>query len=1530
MKIISFLIVLVVGVTELNAASMLEIVLHHENNFILQYFYEEIQRNPDSWLLEYEKIYNTQSIVVLGLVINLIIAFFVLIQYFYQLITLDKTEKLTLEKIIEMFFYKSLTNNIIYKIIILTFVTIAILKPIPVIMMKPVIVSNQVFAWTPDVQTHDKSRITNNANLSTASTGNYNLIHVPLLLGLPLNIIEKLIYGFDLEEKESDIEDEKHYYLVGDSKEEVVLKLKNKDLTKSNPIRPKAVIPGIFKQITMIKEKADFQGEIINGVNNSFVRIMGGNTSALGNAGEPIRKLGQLINLQQRIGEEGDNYRKLIVTGLTTKPQASKYDFLWHTRHNDFIKDNLFVGGSSSLDLNKDLNKTEIKSKEAQINEKLKKLISQVEQIKKTGEENGDKKGMSLLSNIILSNIFLPNTEDVNGKNYYAINEIKEELLKKCIPKITDSKFKCNVSNETTNKITKIVALLRAEHINRGSTEVKRKSTTPIKENINDFQKTENKIPTFLHGIEIDGFGYSKGIVEASGDYKTNIFKSGDINDYTDSTVLIGALESWSRGFINNAIRPDYLSLKLGSTSNNKTVTIKDGHNYYTMEKEDFNFDVRVGPESIGIPQKKDLNNLDDVTSVYGNNTNEIMIRFDLPEIVETTDDNTTINKNNTIERLFWYHLITKYFEKIKTPVDLFDVSKYQKTIQWLRPEIKITQTFAPTIEVKKNKHFEKAAGEADFGKKYMNYKKFIYQYNYILKILTEVEQYLDNQILRNKELIDETVNGKVSSKKDKRNEWLNGRSSISGYVLNPYISHYNTTMDSTSSNMKIEIFKKLFNTIEENEEVKEGSKIISNTNKLQVTPIYEYGYREKVSIEDNKSFFSSNNKTVTRNNQAQINSQTTAIFKEIYMLPNSFSEEVKTESDIDNTLYYGNELKSSYIYGNKYFSKTNLSELVLPSESVCTANLMDCIYKITTPKKATTGETEEFEKIGTTTLEQYHSTTANQLTELYYLNLKDFYIGQSETMCIGGYMPNENGECEGDESGVETYKIQNNKSKYINIERGKYTDTYLGINTLKSKNIIGLSYRNLLRELMFSTDNYIEPVTTGTKAKIIFKTGLEDKDMNKLNNLKQDLFNAATSLNVLIGDLSIGTGCIPNTLTGTTDEIKKTTIETFFTSIGEEQKRRCYKLSGIDSTELEEQVHDIMPSFFSGEEDINNSTFGVESIFGKNNFLTYDNILRQKHETFIDSCSDVITSTDSTTLTVEEFYPCLATILTINNETQIFKTFKYIEGTMFDDVYTKVADFVTLLYNKGGNTNYERTKDLQQKWDQVMSVDKITQMISLIGVSEKIYYKKELKGADKIVSPPVDGWVIPIILFVIKIGILYAFAFNIILILLLAILATILGWGLALIVPFYAFFSKVAIDNYKSWMKEQGQSKIISIIENVNQWMFKLILASTFVFVIFTMLIMSINVIMYDFALPMLINNYLEDIITNSTVSLLVQLEVYAYVILMVIVTLIISGMLLGSLKKWLKETTIESTVNLTQAVNQAVVDLTKTIKVK
>ena len=64
--------------------------------------------------------------------------------------------------IIEMFFWESITNNIIFKIIILTFVSLVILKPVPVILMKPVMKNNEVQCWTPDINTH-------NANVSLSN-----------------------------------------------------------------------------------------------------------------------------------------------------------------------------------------------------------------------------------------------------------------------------------------------------------------------------------------------------------------------------------------------------------------------------------------------------------------------------------------------------------------------------------------------------------------------------------------------------------------------------------------------------------------------------------------------------------------------------------------------------------------------------------------------------------------------------------------------------------------------------------------------------------------------------------------------------------------------------------------------------------------------------------------------------------------------------------------------------------------------------------------------------------------------------------------------------------------------------------------------------------------------------------------------------------------------------------------------------------------------------------------------------------------
>lgn len=94
----------------------------------------------------------------------------------------------------EKFIWTSLGNNIITRLAIIIAGYFIFLFPVPVIQVAPIVSYDTtgtntmtVKAWLVDAK---------NSNLGTDASGNIKLLHVPMILGVPLGLAERFVYGF--------------------------------------------------------------------------------------------------------------------------------------------------------------------------------------------------------------------------------------------------------------------------------------------------------------------------------------------------------------------------------------------------------------------------------------------------------------------------------------------------------------------------------------------------------------------------------------------------------------------------------------------------------------------------------------------------------------------------------------------------------------------------------------------------------------------------------------------------------------------------------------------------------------------------------------------------------------------------------------------------------------------------------------------------------------------------------------------------------------------------------------------------------------------------------------------------------------------------------------------------------------------------------------------------------------------------------------------------------------------------------------
>jgi len=186
------LILFTMLVPSLSFSSDLGFVYYHYENSNLVDSYKLLSSLNDV----FENYFNFQTYlnwILFGFIVAIFITFFYVIT--------GKEDAIIL---FEKFIWKDFKHNIIVTMAIIIFGYFLFIYPIPVIQVAPVISYDnvdgetelKVQAWLIDKKHSD---------IGTDSNGNIKLLHAPLIVALPLSLIEKFVYGFPSFENMSDL-----------------------------------------------------------------------------------------------------------------------------------------------------------------------------------------------------------------------------------------------------------------------------------------------------------------------------------------------------------------------------------------------------------------------------------------------------------------------------------------------------------------------------------------------------------------------------------------------------------------------------------------------------------------------------------------------------------------------------------------------------------------------------------------------------------------------------------------------------------------------------------------------------------------------------------------------------------------------------------------------------------------------------------------------------------------------------------------------------------------------------------------------------------------------------------------------------------------------------------------------------------------------------------------------------------------------------------------------------------------------------
>jgi len=1452
------LILVLVSSNTLQAASYAEVFFHHENSFVFSYLLDFVQN--DSILKIYEELYTVKGLVTLGIFLALIIFVIIFIQYIYKLITLDKSQNLTLLEIFEMFIWKSWTNNILFKIILLTFISIVFLKPVPVVLMKPLMKNNQVFCWTPDINSHNAG--TSLANVSTIS--NKDTVHVPLLFALPLGIIERMIYGFDLKEISDNKETGITTYglnMEDGSNSSVMLTLKNK--TPENG-QEEYIYNGTFKQIEEMNyflNTEDYEGCTIS---NSFVKLVGMNGDALGDAGQPIKKIVKLFSLQESIA----NVSVDVNTNHIERKESEK-NILNLSKDLQEMNEETINKLFSGNEINKVFYKDQIDRINSKIDD-LVKLLNKISSAESSQNANqGIKTGYKILSNVLLESIFPKRIEDLNS-NLYVVNMNNEDLKEDCKAEITGNKMSCKDTMNTNS--TRLVSMLKAEKIARNeviNNGLKFDNSTFLNVNENNFEN----LGKYLHGNDIIGFGH---------------IPTQDITDYTG---VIGDASLSTTDFQNQSQvgQSNFINNFLQRTITTNNLTIKSfGESYQLIKEGKYYYRQLINGKSIGIDYDEDENtNAKDKINSTTENTDSLKL------IVPITPNEITVNSlaPQTVKYIFW-EIMKKILETLKTPQGLFEKESFVNLLKEsvIKVEISKNITSLPlnvTISKKDIKGIENNNINQAFEKeivKYMNVSKLIYEINYIKNILKIAEDFLSD---REKMLsvflpeVDENGNELYTNMSNILDKWLEGQITINGYGLNPYI-HQSTKI---SSELKTHVFQRLspFEGLYSinNNPPKESSTITTG----QITPIESYNYKEDKILETKITFIDETEYNLTKssdNNKSYLYTQKNSKsmpFLSTYIKGN---EKIKTDNYTDNGLYYSIDLlndtiKTKGLYGNKYMDTLNNVKVLENQNISCnTEDLTTCIFSLTNLKIQ-----DNLISNNSFTPKEFHTTEGNLLTEVFFLNIEEDNIEDK------------------------------NKSLYsINKERISSIEEFINgiINFENFYNIKGINYNVLLRDLMLSFSDYIEVDKDNNTIKWSTTPTISEGQLKEKNNYIKKLLETKTNWSEIEKCLPSGTS-YDNVSTQNINNIKIT-----LQNLSKKERLFCTNYGNLYD---KSKVNFVVEKYQEAREMLG---------MGDDIYIDYAKTILLKMDTFNQLKSDIedLANNQDNPL---YFFQVLAKTLVLNLKDSIFQT----NQLDITKLAYYLANTLSNIYGSGGVNEYERVQKLNYSYDTNISFDRSIDFVSYVGediiknLSIDFLGNKnfdfEKMGSEEVLN---------LVFGIIKLIFLYSFGLLIISSLFLSVLATIIGWTLILILPVYAFFTKVLISDYKEHMRKNGGSSFIKIVDNVNTWIFKLVFASTLVYVVFTMIIIVSNVAIYKIGLNFLINNYLETISKEGSISAFEEIKVFLMLFALVYIIITISIIMLKMLNKWLKQTAIDDTMDFTSLVKGSIKDVTTSIKVK
>jgi len=1468
-KVILMIIVLI---TKMNAFT----VFHYEDSGVASWFLEKLNSDEGIFYRIYESFFNAGSMIKIIVTMFIIMIFITLIKYFYSLIFLEKPNP-NLEQIFEMFIWKELTNNIFTKILLGTFVMLIMLKPVPVINVKPIIKDVQIKCWDVSKYTHVQE------TGITGWSGTKEIMHVPLLLAIPIKYIEQFIYGFNIEEEEN-----------GDK---IEYKINGKIIAEIQKIEPTTY--GVSRQaydskagnLTYIKKPFWPFYQIINiteltstqindnscNILPSYVGLIGRSSRVISEAGLPIKKYYDLTTIQGDYANVAEK-EKVINKYVQQINKIGKLKKINEKIENEKI-------------LTKSKKRTDeiIQAIEKEI-EKSFHLIKKMDNIESKVSNGGNIPLMGTVRNIFIRNLYLPQFSETSDEmQNLAFLQTTNKLKIKGKIEITNNKMTWLEIEDGTENATVMQGLLAASTYNRIKHQEQINSTSTQAVKIANYKAFKDTIITTTNKRLQKYIG-----MEETNINKTNFFNNNTFGMYNLSGITVSggvtSVENKSieiAGIYNKAIFNDNINIpNITTTPDTTKAPIRLDFELYGTTKEKTDIENQIKMYVTSATNQLTFTNLTilDTTNIkYGNGRNEI----DSIKNIFFTKLNEMIKDINIAE--------------ITSKTNILNAEKNIDILADLAVQMKDSQTLEQ-IDPKIKNHYKDTKIKDML--LYVNYKKYLMVREYINWILNESLTYLKEH---NEAYEKKIISLPIEEIRELMKLWSEGQIGINDYWADIY-NKTNIIFGTNGLKVPEEFTGKLFKKINYRE--------TENCNKVNEYNTIEYVQYDCMPEEDliinqkKKRFFIGDYSEEILRNDVHIFDSGLKI-KDIKVRGRYNEDLVSTIPTITNS--------TSIKYFSKDIIKSNLINKLIKE------NYMANVGGWSTPTTGTTNIWNSQSVPGIIEMLNRSQIGVGNILLDKNININTQAVAKLEKKMLFTFI-----------NGIELKQINSTNynlvmkegniiveqliNRYENIIK-QYTDNKIRVNGTDIK-LINLDNLNLTRPDYYNLDEENrEKLNKYTDVGIDEECKTEDCMGAGHNDVADIFYDSKLYKTIIEGlknkkikyDLLTTTG-FGNTKASLLTALKKSK-RCVFNSTETPGYYKCI-------TQLYDNVDLKLNNLFANNIVGTNKISKTVTTSGTSTTLTNDDIAPEQ---FVKVLRMLITYEGNYSL-----------MYNFKARLDGWGIDSFIHG-IADKITEYYNQFGDTDYKRKYNVNIDSIEMLRVVVNSAAIFGENIEN-SILKIAKDIEINNNDLRSNKVDYVSIDrswvndgGLIISMLFATISILFLIMQLGIIIVSLLLAALAGVMSVFLITFTPIFIFLIKIVLSNYKEYYQNNGGSKLSDFIEHTETMLIKTTLATTLVYITLTLMIMLID-FFTEKALFANIISYLYSIEKEGRVTEIVFILNQIVIFITTIIILVIIRMLFKKLSTWLLETTVKSTFNqinqVSSMVTNSIKEMTTTIK--